>query len=107
MSEVPILDLADAPQEGQGKRVEFEHPYTEIPYALGVFFAKDRYWAITDQCKRCDSSLAKGTVNGMYALCTREQHAWHIKTGLFKFDRSQATPIYRITVKDEGMYIEI
>ncbi len=107
MSEVRILDLADAPEEGKGKRVEFQHPFTEFPYALGVFFAKDRYLVITDTCKKCNSSLAQGKVNGMYALCAREDHAWHIKTGLFKFDRTQSTPIYRITVKDEGMYIEI
>jgi len=107
MSEVRILDLADAPEEGRGKRVEFDHPYTQIHYALGVFFAKGRYWALTDQCKKCDSSLARGIVDAMYALCALEKHAWHIKTGLFKFDRSQSTPTYRITVKDEGLYIEI
>ena len=107
MSDVRILDLADAPGEERGKRVDFAHPYTEIPYALGIFFAKDRYWAITDQCKKCGSSLGQGTVNGMYVLCALEQHPWHIKTGLFKFDRTQSTPIYRITVKDEGLYIEI
>ncbi|MDH5762320.1 MAG: hypothetical protein OEZ51_05010 [Nitrospinota bacterium] len=107
MSEVRILDLADAPVEGEAKRVEFDHPFTEIRYALGVFFAKERYWAITDQCKKCESSLGKGKVNGMYVQCSREQHAWHIKTGLYKFDRSMSTPIYRVTVKDEGLYIEI
>lgn len=107
MSEVRILDLADAPEEGKGKRVEFSHPYTEIAYALGVFFAKDRYWAIADHCKKCDGSLGKGTVNGMYAQCAWEQHSWHIKTGLYKFDRTQSTPTYRITVKDDGLYIEI
>ena len=107
MSEVRILDLADAPEEGRAKRVEFDHPFTEIPYALGVYFAKDRYWAMADQCKKCESSLANGGMNGMFALCAREQHPWHIKTGLLKFDRTQSIPTYRITVKDEGMYIEI
>ena len=107
MSEVRILDLADAPKEGEAKQVIFEHPFTEINYALGVFFAKDRYWAITDLCKKCDSSLGLGKVSGMYAFCAREQHAWHIKTGLYKFDRSLSTPIYRITVKDEGLFIDI
>ena len=107
MSEVRILDLADAPEEGSGRQVKFNHPYTEIPYALAVYFAKDRYWAITDNCKKCDASLGQGTVNGMYALCTWEQHAWHIKTGLYKFDRTQSTPTYRVTVKDDGLFIEI
>jgi len=107
MSEVRILDLADAPEEGQGKRVQFEHPYTEFPYTLGVYFAKGRYLAITDACKKCESSLALGKVNGMFALCVREDHPWNIKTGLFKFDRTQSIPTYRVTVKDEGLYIEI
>ena len=107
MSEVRILNLADAPEEGEGKRVEFEHPFTDFPYALGVYFAKGRYLAIADNCKRCESSLAEGKVNGMYALCAREQHAWHVKTGLSKFDRTQSIPTYRVTVKDEGLYIDI
>ena len=107
MSEVRILDVADAPEEGEGKRVEFDHPYTEISYALGIFFAKDRYWVITDRCKKCGSSLARGVVKGMYASCAKEQHPWNFKTGLFKFDRTQSLPIYRPTIKDEGLYIEI
>ena len=107
MSEIRLLNLAEAPEEGQGKRVVFDHPYTEIPYALGVYFAKGRYFVITDTCKKCNSSLAQGKVNGMYVLCAREQHAWQIKTGLFKFDRTQSIPTYRVTVKDEGLYIEI
>ncbi len=107
MSEIRLIDLADAPEEGQGKRVEFEHPFTAFPYTLGVYFAKNRYFVITDACKKCGSSLAHGKVNGMYALCVREDHAWQIKTGLFKFDRTQSVPTYRVTVKDEGLYIEI
>jgi hypothetical protein len=43
----------------------------------------------------------------MFALCAREDHAWNIKTGLFKFDRTQSIPTYRVTIKDEGLYIEI
>ena len=107
MSEVRILDLADAPEEGQGKQVKFEHPYTELPYALGVYFAKGRYMAITDVCKKCESSLAQGKVSGMFAFCVREEHPWNFKTGLFKFDRTLSIPTYRVTVKDEGLYIEI
>ncbi len=107
MSEVRILDLADAPEEGTGKQVTFNHPFTDILYSLGVYFAKDRYWAITDNCKKCDASLGQGTMNGMYALCAWEKHAWHIKTGLYKFDRTQSMSTYRITVKDDGLYIEI
>ena len=107
MSEVRILDLADAPEEGQSKQVQFEHPVTDIIYTLGVYFSKGRYLAIIDLCKKCESSLAEGKLNGMYALCAREQHAWHIKTGLYKFDRTQSIPTYRVTVKDGGLYIDI
>jgi nitrite reductase/ring-hydroxylating ferredoxin subunit len=107
MSEVRILDLADAPVEGQSKQVEFEHPVTDKVYTLGLYFAKGRYLAIIDLCKKCESSLAEGKLAGMYAFCAREDHPWHIKTGLFKFDRTQSIPTYRVTVKDEGLYIEI
>lgn len=87
--------------------VAFDHPFTEIPYALGVYFAKGRYLAITDTCKKCNSSLSKGKLKGMFAFCAREEHPWHIKTGLFKFDRTQSMPTYRVTVKEGGLYIEI
>lgn len=107
MSEVRILDLADAPVEGESKQVQFEHPVTGIIYTLGMYFAKGRYLAIIDLCKKCNASLTQGKLNGMYALCAREEHAWHIKTGLFKFDRTQSIPTYRVTIKDEGLYIEI
>lgn len=107
MSEVRILDLADAPKEGESKQVEFEHPLTDKIYTLGVYFAKGRYLVIIDLCKKCNSSLANGKLNGMYAMCAREDHPWHIKTGLFKFDRTQSIPTYRVTLKDEGLYIEI
>ena len=107
MSEVRILDLADAPVEGVSKQIQFEHPVTDKLYTLGLYFAKGRYLAIIDLCKKCESSLAEGKLNGMYALCAREDHAWHIKTGLYKFDRTQSIPTYRVTVKDEGLYIEI
>jgi nitrite reductase/ring-hydroxylating ferredoxin subunit len=107
MSEVHILDLNDAPVEGESKQVQFEHPVTDIIYTLGVYFAKGRYLAIIDLCKKCNSSLAQGKLNGMYASCAREDHPWHIKTGLFKFDRTLSIPTYRVTVKDEGLYIEI
>ena len=107
MSEVRILDLADAPVEGESKQVRFEHPITEIVYTLGVYFAKGRYLAMIDLCKKCESTLTRGKLNGMYALCAREDHAWHIKTGLFKFDRTQSIPTYRVTTKDGGLYIEI
>jgi len=74
---------------------------------LGVYFVKDRYFVITDTCKKCNSSLTQGKVNGKFALCAREGHAWQIKTGLYKFDRTQCIPTYRVTLKDEGLYIEI
>ena len=43
----------------------------------------------------------------MYACGAREDHPWHIKTGLLKFDRTQSIPTYRVTIKDEALYIEI
>ena len=107
MSEVRILDLADAPVEGESRQVQFEHPVTDKIYTLGVYFAKGRYLAIIDLCKKCNSSLTQGKLNGMYALCAREDHAWNIKTGLFKFDRTQSIPTYRVISKDERLYIEI
>ena len=60
MSEVKILDLSEAPEENQGKYVKFDHPLTSFPYELGVFHIKERYFAITNECKSCGSSLTGG-----------------------------------------------
>lgn len=107
MSEVKILDMPEAPEENKGKLVKFNHPLTSFPYELGVFHIKDRYFAITNDCKSCGSSLTAGELNGMYASCMMEEHPWNVKTGICKFDRSLTTPTYRVQVKEDGIYIEI
>ena len=108
MAEVRILDLAEAPEEGQGKQVKFEHPLTDIDlYLRGIFRQRPLFGNHRHLQKMRIPVLLKGKLDGMYALCAREDHPWHIKTGLFKFDRTQSIPTYRVTVKDEGLYIEI
>ncbi len=107
MSEVKISDLEDAPAEGEGRALVFDHPWTEIEYELALFHEGDRYFVITDRCALCETKLSQGERQGMYVRCVREGHPWHIKTGLCKFDRTRALPTYRVKVKDDGLYIEI
>jgi nitrite reductase/ring-hydroxylating ferredoxin subunit len=107
MSEVKVLEMSEAPEENSGKLVEFVHPYTSFPYTLGVFHVKERYFAITDDCKACGNSLGKGKLNGMYVSCIMEEHPWNVKTGICKFNRTLVTPTYRVSVKEDGLYIEI
>jgi len=107
MSDVKVLEMSEAPEEGSGMLVEFNHPYTSFPYSLGIFHVKDRYFAITDECKACGNSLGKGKLNGMYVSCIMEEHPWNVKTGICKFNRTLVTPTYRVTVKEDGIYIEI
>ena len=107
MSVEKLLDLDDAPKEGECRLIHFDHPYTEIAYDLCVFNAKGRYFVMTDGCKKCGASLAKGKLDGLYTKCTMEGHPWNVKTGLFKFDRAQGLATYRVHLKDDGIYIEI
>lgn len=107
MSDVKVLEMSEAPEENSGKLVEFYHPYTTYPYVIGVFHVKDRYFAITDECRACGNSLGKGKLNGMYVSCIMEEHPWNVKTGICKFNRTLVTPTYRVTVKEDGIYIEI
>ncbi len=107
MSEVKILEMSEAPPENDGKPVTFTHPYTNFPYSLGIFYVKGRYFAITDECRSCGSSLGKGKLNGMYVSCIMEEHPWNVKSGICKFNRTLVTPTYRVTVKEDGLYIEI
>ncbi len=107
MSEVKLLDMKDAPVEGEPRFVELTHPLTEYPYPLSVFFAKERYFVITDTCKECGSGLSEGKINGMFVTCTGEEHPWNFKTGLLKYNRTSSIPVYRVLVKDDGIYIEI
>jgi nitrite reductase/ring-hydroxylating ferredoxin subunit len=108
MSEVKISETDDAPADGEGRLIKFEHPVTDILYELALYRSGDRYFCLADACKLCGSSLVRGgPLNGMYARCVMEGHPWHIKTGLCKFDRRQSLPTYRVQVRDDGLYIEI
>jgi nitrite reductase/ring-hydroxylating ferredoxin subunit len=107
MSEVKVLEMSEAPEENSGKVVEFVHPYTSFPYILGVFHVKDRYFAITDECRACGNSLGKGKLNGMNVSCIMEEHPWNVKTGICRFNRTLVTPTYRVRIKEDGLYIEI
>ncbi len=107
MTTVHLSSLEDAPEEGAGKRIHFEHPLTEIEYDVGLFCVKGKYYAITDDCKHCQNSLALGELNGLYASCLHEDHAWNVKSGVCKYNRSETLPTYRVTIQDEGLYIEI
>lgn len=101
------MDLEDAPKEGEGKRVDFTHPLTEYDYQLSVYYAKERYFVLTDSCKECGASLAAGKVQGMFVICSGHEHPWNFKTGLLKYDRTNSMPVYRVRIHDDGLYIEI
>ncbi len=107
MSSVKISELADAPAEGKGKRVDLEHPLTFYKYNLALFNAKGRYYVITDICKLCNGSLVRKELNGLYAACSKEDHLSNIKTGIYKFDRTLSVPIYSSSVEPDGIYINI
>ncbi|MFQ5481372.1 MAG: hypothetical protein ACE5ER_01335 [Nitrospinaceae bacterium] len=48
MSDIKLVELAEAPAEGAGKQINMVHPLTEYPYQLGLFHIKDRYFVVTD-----------------------------------------------------------
>ena len=108
MSLEKLLNIDDIPKDGESRRIEYDHPYTELPYILGVFHIKDRYYVVTDNCKKCGCSLAEGKITGLIAKCAREEHPWNVKTGLYKFDRTMmGLNTYRSHLQDDGLYIEI
>ncbi len=107
MTTVLLSSLEDAPAEASGIRVDFEHPLTEIKYEVGLFCVKGKYYGITDPCKHCQGSLAAGELDGMYASCLGEGHAWNVKSGVCKYNRSETLPTYRVAVQDDGLFIEI
>ena len=107
MSLEKLLDRDDIPKEGESCRIEYNHPYTEIGYVLGVFHINDKFYVLADECKKCGTSLAEGTMAGLFAKCAREEHMWNVKTGLYKFDRAMGLCTYRYQLQDDGLYIEI
>ncbi len=107
MSKVKLSEIADAPEEGQGKQIHLRHPYTEIDYVLALFQVEGKYYCMADPCKSCEGSLAKGLLRGMFAFCSREECGWNIKKGYCKWNRSESTPIYKVIREEDGLYIEI
>ena len=47
MSKVKILELSQAPEEGTGKQINLEHPYTEIKYILAFFNVEGKFYCMT------------------------------------------------------------
>ena len=107
MSLAKICELTEVPEEGTGKTLSFEHPFTYIQYDLGIFRVKGRLHVITDRCKFCGGSLGRGELNGLYISCTKEEHAWSVKTGVCKHDRTNSMPIYKVQEQEDGIYINI
>ena len=50
MSNVKILELDEAPEEGNGKQINLEHPYTEWKYVLAFFNVEGKFYCIADKC---------------------------------------------------------
>lgn len=107
MSSIKISELADAPAEGTGKRVLLEHPFTCYKYELALFKINEKYYVLSNNCRLCGSSLVRGKLNGMMALCMKEEHPWNIKTGTCKFNRAQSLDTYSVSVETDGIYITI
>ncbi len=108
MSYEKILDLADAPAEGTGKKIEFKHSYTEFIYELALFQMDGKFYALTNQCKLCEGSLGDGVVVGnKYVACHKDNCQWSIKKGICKFNHSNVTPSYRVYVEEDGLFVKI
>jgi nitrite reductase/ring-hydroxylating ferredoxin subunit len=108
MSKVKISEINDAPLAGSGKQINFTHPLTEMKYCLAMFHVEEKYYVITDECKVCGGSLGQHPdLRGMFAACGKEECLWNIRRGSCKFDRSSVIPTYRVSVMEDGLYIEI
>ena len=108
MSKVKISELKDAPSEGSGKQINLIHPFTETKYVLAMFCVGEKYYVLTDECRMCGGSLSRTPdIRGMFAACSNEECLWNIRRGSCKFDRSSVTTTYRVSVMEDGLYIEI
>ena len=107
MSYEKITTLEEAPAEGTGKKIVFKHSYTEFIYELALFQIDGKYHALTNQCKLCEGSLGDGTILGKYVACNKENCQWSIKKGICKFNHSNVTPSYKVTVEEDGLYAQL
>ena len=108
MSKVKILESEGAPEEGSGRQINLTHPYTELKYCLAIFRVESKFYVLTDECKVCGGSLSRvPDVRGKFAACGKEECLWNIKRGNCKFDHSSVTTTYRVSVEDDGLYIQI
>jgi nitrite reductase/ring-hydroxylating ferredoxin subunit len=107
MSLIKITDLANVPEEGTGITLAFDHPYTEMPYELGLFCIEGKYYAITNKCTICEGRLAPGKLIGMFAACNKRECFWNVKKGYCKFDRTTILPTYKVLPQEDGLYINI
>jgi nitrite reductase/ring-hydroxylating ferredoxin subunit len=107
MSKVKLVELSDTPEEGTGKHIVLEHPFTEMEYILGLFKVEGKFYVIKGVCVICEGSLGGGELNGLIVTCSRRECLWNIRKGYCKFDRSRVMPTYKVAVEEDGLYIEI
>ena len=107
MSRLKLAELADAPPEGTGKQIHLKHEFTEIIYTLALFQVEGKFYCLTDQCRCCEGSLGKGVLQGMFVFCHKDECGWNIKKGYCKFNRSDTTPTYKVSIEEDGLYIDI
>lgn len=107
MSYVKLSEITDGPQDGEGVRIHLEHPFTMIKYDIGLFQLDGKIYAITDKCKKCGGSLARGTIRGRFAFCNNQECGWNLKSGVCKFDRSSSLPTYKVSVQEDGYFINL
>lgn len=108
MSQVKISEIKDAPEEGSGREINLTHPYTEIRYVLAIFCIDNKYHVLADECRVCGGSLGRvPDVRGIFAACGKEECLWNIKRGNCKFDRTLVANTYKVTVMEDGLYIQI
>ena len=107
MSLVKILELGEAPGDGEGRAILLKHPFTEIMYELALFRAEGAYYSITNRCSKCGVGLDPKSLNGFFAKCRNDKCIWHVKKGYCKFDRTSVLPTYKVLTEEDGLYINI
>lgn len=76
-------------------------------HSIGVFHLKEGWAALGNSCLHRGGPVCTGTLEGTTLTCPWHGYQYDVTTGQLLLDHTTALPVYRVTVEDGQVYIDL
>jgi len=87
--------------EGERKIIEADG------HSIGVFHLKEGWAAFSNSCLHRGGPVCTGALDGTTLTCPWHGYQYDVTTGQLLLDHSTALPVYRVTVEDSQVYVDL